>query len=63
MIIILKHEEYLGKNGRNYFVEKYRNKYVKTPFWRYGFYLEDGYAFVISHSLFKKPNMKKLNII
>ena len=63
MTTILKHKEYKGLDGKTYFVEQYKEKWQLTPWRRYGYVSRKGIGHIISHTLWSRPNLKKLHLI
>ena len=60
MTTILKHEEVI-KDGRTIVVEKYQDKEMRVPMWRY-YQVEDGCGYDVHDMLASKPNVKRLSI-
>ena len=63
MTTILYYKEYEGLDGMTWFVEKYQDKYQMIPWWRYGYINKKGVGIIKSHTLWTKPNLKKLHLI
>lgn len=63
MTTILDRKEYVGKDGLTYFVERYQEKWQMSPWWRYGYINKKGLGVIINHTLWTRPDLKKLNII
>lgn len=63
MTTILYYKEYEGLDGQTWFVEKYQDKYCRVPFWRYGYLNEKGIGIIKSHTLWTRPNLKRMGLI